>query len=74
MELNKVQFEATKLVAKRWQVTVKMIGLETRAETQLVDLWYIAEPVKPKESIVWTTVVFHILSIEQAPAGCGSRN
>jgi hypothetical protein len=38
MELNKVQFEATKLVAKRWQFPVKMIGLETRAETLLVDL------------------------------------
>jgi len=51
-----------------------MSGLETRAETLLVDLWYIAEPVKPKESIEWTTVVFHTLSIEQAPAGCGSSN
>lgn len=74
MELNKAQFEATYLVAKRRQVPVKMSRLETRAETLLVDLWCIAEPVQPKESIGWTTVVFHILSIEQAPAGCGSSN
>jgi len=38
MELNKAQFEATYLVAKRRQVPVKMSRLETRAETLLVDL------------------------------------
>jgi hypothetical protein len=38
MKLNKAQFEATQLVAKRRQVPVKMSGLETRAETLLVDL------------------------------------
>lgn len=74
MELNKAQFEVTQLVAKLRQVPVKTSGLETRAETVLVDLRYIAEPVQPKESIGWTTVVFHILSKEQPPAGCGSSN
>jgi hypothetical protein len=72
MELNKAQFEATQLVAKGRQVPVKMSGLETRAETLLVNLCYIAEPVQPKEYVGWSPVVFHILSIEQAPAGCGS--
>ena len=71
MKLNKAQFEATQLVVKRRQVPAKMSGLETRAETLLVDLWYIAEP---KESVEWTTVVIHTLSIEQAPTGYGSSN
>jgi hypothetical protein len=42
MGLNKAQFEATELVAKRRRVPVKMSGLETRAETLLVDLLHIA--------------------------------